>query len=373
MAAMMQVESKLLPAKARLVVKHTFLEFVNASPGGKAARAQKGVKTDSFLPEIEAPLPNEPSWALPNEPSGLSDYDTDVQNCCDDDDANVGGLGEGDDDWDADRLDSSQEDDRDSRTASTSEEGSDRQSQAQTRELAESGQQEGAKCWKAKDGLPLEPSAAALHALPAMTAAAAAAALEAASNSPEVLLMLPPRSLAKEEGSGTKKAVISVADALGSPPAKVANQTMPRFDPSDIRTTVMLRNLPNNYTRSMLIALLESEGFQGKFDFLYLPVDLRSKAGLGYAFVNLVDPAIVPQFWKTFAGYSKWVLPSAKVCHVSWSGPHQGQKAHLERYRNSPIMHSSVPDEFKPVVFSGVARINFPGPSKKLRAPRRRS
>ena len=33
---------------------------------------------------------------------------------------------------------------------------------------------------------------------------------------------------------------------------------------------VMLRNLPNNYTRSMLLNLLEKQGFVGRFDFLYL-------------------------------------------------------------------------------------------------------
>lgn len=33
---------------------------------------------------------------------------------------------------------------------------------------------------------------------------------------------------------------------------------------------VMLRNLPNNYTRSMLLNLLEKQGFVGRFDFLCL-------------------------------------------------------------------------------------------------------
>ena len=28
-----------------------------------------------------------------------------------------------------------------------------------------------------------------------------------------------------------------------------------------------------------------------------------------------------------------------KVCRVTWSGPHQGLAAHVERYRNSPVMH----------------------------------
>lgn len=135
-------------------------------------------------------------------------------------------------------------------------------------------------------------------------------------------------------------------------------------------TTVMLRNLPNNYTRQMLMAMLDTEGFEGKYNFLYLPIDFQSRACLGYAFVNLVDPSYVPHFWEKFSGYSKWVLPSKKVCGVSWSGPHQGLEAHVERYRNSPVMHESVPDEYKPVILQNGLRVGFPEPSKAPRPPR---
>jgi hypothetical protein len=136
------------------------------------------------------------------------------------------------------------------------------------------------------------------------------------------------------------------------------------------QTTLMLRNLPNNYSRSMFLGMLDSKGFSGVYDFVYLPIDFSSRACLGYAFVNLTDPATVPRFWKTFDGYSKWVLPSRKVCTVSWSGPHQGLEAHIERYRNSPVMHDSVPDEYKPLVFKDGMRMYFPPPTKVNRAPR---
>jgi hypothetical protein len=141
---------------------------------------------------------------------------------------------------------------------------------------------------------------------------------------------------------------------------------------ADERTTVMLRNLPNNYTRAMVIDLLDKQGFAGLYDFLYLPIDLRSSACLGYAFVNLVDPGVVPSFWEKFEGFSNWALPSHKVCYVSWSSPHQGLEAHVERYRNSPIMHTSVADECKPVLFKSGARVPFPAGTKSNRAPRLR-
>lgn len=135
------------------------------------------------------------------------------------------------------------------------------------------------------------------------------------------------------------------------------------------RTTVMLRNLPNNYTREMFLEMLDSEGFRGSYDFVYLPCDFHRKANLGYAFVNMVDAPGVDALWNTFHGFSAWALPTSKVCEVTWSGPHQGFKAHVERYRNSPVMHKSVPDEYKPVIFKNGLRKPFPAPTKKVKAP----
>lgn len=137
-------------------------------------------------------------------------------------------------------------------------------------------------------------------------------------------------------------------------------------------TTLMMRNLPNNYTRSMVLMMLDNQGFNGQYDFVYLPVDFGSSANLGYAFVNLVSASVVRRFWKKFDGFSEWDLPSSKICHVDWSGPHQGLEAHVERYRNSPVMHKCVPDGYKPVLFEAGQRVPFPPPTKALQPPRAR-
>jgi len=141
----------------------------------------------------------------------------------------------------------------------------------------------------------------------------------------------------------------------------------------DGRTTLMMRNLPNNYTREMLLAMLDDQGFAGCYDFIYLPCDFERSANLGYAFVNLVDSRLVDSFWTTFDGFSQWELPTAKVCQVRWSGPHQGLQAHIDRYRNSPVMHKSVPDDYKPIIFSNGVRQTFPPPTKRIKAPSRTS
>jgi len=136
------------------------------------------------------------------------------------------------------------------------------------------------------------------------------------------------------------------------------------------RTTVMIRNMPNNYTRAMLLEMINSKGFRGQYDFVYMPVDFVTEVALGYAFINFHKPEQAESFWNTFDGYTDWVIPSRKICTMSWGDPHQGLWPNVERYRNSPVMHERVPDVYKPVLYMDGVRVPFPMPTKKLRAPR---
>jgi RNA recognition motif-containing protein len=136
-------------------------------------------------------------------------------------------------------------------------------------------------------------------------------------------------------------------------------------------TTVMLRNIPNNITRAGLLELFQSNCFPTtSFDFCYLPMDFKRDANLGYAFVNLVSAKEATRFFQFFQGFEGWGLASEKVGDVCWGQPLQGLEKHIDRYRNSPVMHSSVPEEHKPMLFCNGTRIPFPEPTKKLRAPR---
>lgn len=134
-------------------------------------------------------------------------------------------------------------------------------------------------------------------------------------------------------------------------------------------TTVILRNIPVEYTRQMLLDLLNSRGFAGKFDFVYVPRDFQRSFGLGYCFVNMVTAADAHQIHKCFHGFSQWKIPSQKVCEVGWSSRQQGLAEQIERYRNSPVMHDSVPDEYKPCIFQHGVRVAFPRPTQMLRKP----
>lgn len=134
-------------------------------------------------------------------------------------------------------------------------------------------------------------------------------------------------------------------------------------------TSAMIRNLPNDYTQTKLLDLIRLEGFGGDFDFFYLPVDFHSGAGLGYAFINFTTKEVAERFRQRFTGFNSWTVGSDKVCEVAWSSL-QGLEAHIERYRNSPVMHESIPEEQKPLLFAGSERVAFPAPTKKIRIPR---
>jgi len=138
----------------------------------------------------------------------------------------------------------------------------------------------------------------------------------------------------------------------------------------DTRTTMMLRNLPNDYTRDMVTELMDSKGLYGRYNFFYLPIDFHTNSGLGYAFVNFVTHADAEQAQFVLQGYADWKIPSHKVLEVSWSGFSQGLESNIERYRNSSVFHPSVPEEFQPLLLDQGIRVQFPKPTKTIQKPR---
>lgn len=154
---------------------------------------------------------------------------------------------------------------------------------------------------------------------------------------------------------------------IGFPPSPTATAL---FSPTEWRTTVMLRNVPNNYTRDMLLELVDSMGFACKYDFAYLPIDFKSQAGLGYAFINFVSSFEAQRCFNVFEGFSSWGVYTEKVGTVAWGSPSQGLTANVERYLNSPVMHHSIPDTWKPALFAQGVRIAFPPPTKPMKPPK---
>jgi len=110
-------------------------------------------------------------------------------------------------------------------------------------------------------------------------------------------------------------------------------------DDDEKYTTVMLRNIPNKYTRGMLIEQLHRTGFRGDIDYLYLPTDFANRCNVGYCFVNLRTPLARARFANAFDGVAaQSCLPgfnSYKVCQVT-KAKWQGRDENVRRLRSGP-------------------------------------
>ncbi|KAF4667897.1 hypothetical protein FOL47_003347 [Perkinsus chesapeaki] len=68
------------------------------------------------------------------------------------------------------------------------------------------------------------------------------------------------------------------------------------------RTTVMLRNVPNDLGSLDLIAIINQEGFKGAYDFLFMPHERTPATQQGYAFINFLSEGLAHMFRKNFQG-----------------------------------------------------------------------
>ncbi|KAF2446310.1 hypothetical protein P171DRAFT_357672 [Karstenula rhodostoma CBS 690.94] len=108
---------------------------------------------------------------------------------------------------------------------------------------------------------------------------------------------------------------------------------------SDVRTTIMLRNIPNKLDWMSLKTLLDRVCF-GTYDFIYLRIDFKSGHNVGYAFINFTD-------------MSGMISMLDKVEHRGWPGYRssknaelsyatiQGREALVQKFRNSSVMQQT--------------------------------
>jgi len=135
-------------------------------------------------------------------------------------------------------------------------------------------------------------------------------------------------------------------------------------------TTVMLRNIPNKYTREMLIKQLNVE-FGGLYDFMYLPIDFKNKCNVGYCFINFTNPQACELFITKFHGVDvRKCLPglnSKKIVEVTPARV-QGMVENVRRLKNSPVMNQLADHpEWMPLLFNqdGIEE-PFPMPDNAL-------
>jgi hypothetical protein len=84
----------------------------------------------------------------------------------------------------------------------------------------------------------------------------------------------------------------------------------------------MIKNIPIKFMQNDMLKLL-NEKFSGKYDFFYLPMDLKTKYNVGFAFINMIHPLFILDFYLEFNAM-KWnekvaECNSQKYCEIMYA------------------------------------------------------
>jgi len=129
-------------------------------------------------------------------------------------------------------------------------------------------------------------------------------------------------------------------------------------------TTVMLRNIPNKFTQASLLEEIDAEGFSERYDFFYLPMDVRNKTNVGYAFVNFVDPSDMVRFSKHFEGYQFKKHTSQKIATVSPAHV-QGLERNIQQLSRKAVTQFC-DSQYRPIVLREGRRVDFEQVAREL-------
>lgn len=138
----------------------------------------------------------------------------------------------------------------------------------------------------------------------------------------------------------------------------IRTRPRPPLLPDDLTncTTVMIKNIPSRISRRELITKLdrhcreqnEKRGYcMSQYDFLYLPIDFKTKMNLGYAFVNFTTMEGASALNTCWTGKG-WVA-SPKIRLITRARL-QGIEECKKHFKNAVFYCQS--DEYLPLVFS---------------------
>ncbi|EKV20230.1 Meiosis protein MEI2, putative [Penicillium digitatum Pd1] len=181
---------------------------------------------------------------------------------------------------------------------------------------------------------------------------------------------LTPYHLVSKESEVEEKVDISPASEEGQTSAEHAINLDRIRQGLDVRSTVMIRNIPNKITSNQLKSILDESSY-GKYDFLYLRMDFTHRCNVGYAFMNFGDAIDIVNLVHARQGKTWPDCISEKRAEVSYATL-QGKEALVNKFRNSNVM--TRPHEERPRLFHidgprAGTEAAFPGPNdaSKLR------
>eukprot|EP00437_Effrenium_voratum_P011483 CAMPEP_0181455848 /NCGR_PEP_ID=MMETSP1110-20121109/30965_1 /TAXON_ID=174948 /ORGANISM="Symbiodinium sp., Strain CCMP421" /LENGTH=295 /DNA_ID=CAMNT_0023580237 /DNA_START=15 /DNA_END=903 /DNA_ORIENTATION=+ len=123
------------------------------------------------------------------------------------------------------------------------------------------------------------------------------------------------------------------------------------------KTTVMLRNIPNRYSQASLLQEIDAAGYEGTYDFFYLPMDTQNRTNVGYAFINFLTPQDLERFMTGFAAYAFQQHCSQKLAQVSLAHI-QGFIENIRHFSNRAVAHSRN-SQYRPVVVHRGVRMDI--------------
>uniref|UniRef100_R7WE68 Mei2-like C-terminal RNA recognition motif domain-containing protein n=1 Tax=Aegilops tauschii TaxID=37682 RepID=R7WE68_AEGTA len=180
--------------------------------------------------------------------------------------------------------------------------------------------------------------------------------------------------MAEEENRPSPRSVLSPRSPASvsprAPKPRAAPRPMgskPAFDPSTGKTSLMICNIPNGFSKRRIMAILDQHcaeeneklrrGVDGggkavnsEYDFLYVPIDFRTKYNKGYAFVNMTTATAARRLHAFLHGHSWAATGSKKVCEVVHASI-QGADALVKHFSGSKFPCGNGNEEFLPVRF----------------------
>lgn len=115
----------------------------------------------------------------------------------------------------------------------------------------------------------------------------------------------------------------------------------------DVRTTIMVRNIPQDIAAADVKGLLDLACF-GMYDFIYLRIDFETNKNVGYAFINFSRPEYISNFVHAYIGRRWPIGTNNKNAECSYATV-QGIDCLIEKFRNSAVMDEN-PD-YRPMLF----------------------
>ena len=138
-------------------------------------------------------------------------------------------------------------------------------------------------------------------------------------------------------GVGNPTSPYNAHSGCMSPNAKDAKVNIKAIENGeDVRTTVMIRNIPNKVDAAMFKTIIDEHVF-GRYDFSYLRIDFGNQCNVGYAFVNFKNPRDIITLYMGIVDKPWEVFSSDKIADVCYA-TNQGLGTCIEKFRNSSVM-----------------------------------